>query len=334
MKRIKRFFKYLLIVLVSLELAFWILGYRPYTYVPFKVESTPENALSGDSILGFRLNPGSYQITLQDTLTFQAQHTAAGRRNIPGNPVESNKNEQIHFYGCSFTYGYGVNDGETFAALTQEAFPDHKIVNHAVMGYGTIQSYLQVLENKEIRANDLVVLCFSSEHFKRNVLSNAYRLHLKIGFENASVNLNQQMKGARFPYWNHCDSTPQFEQWENIYAHWPLREYSPGVNLLQSQVERFQDAQINEVGLTACLIERMAAKVSDLNGRFLVVCLDTNETTKKLQEQTNVPFWLNVGFDFNDQHLTNHPFDTHPNASGHRVIADKIIPFLASFVYE
>lgn len=334
MKWIKRIFKYLLITIVCFELALWVLGYRPYKYIHFKVKSEPSHAVTGDSLLGFRLNPGTYQVTLQDSLTFSAQHTANGRRFIPGHPEPGLEKGQIHFLGCSYTYGYGVNDEESFPALTQDHFKHLRILNHAVMGYGTSQSLLQIQEAREIRQNDLVVLCFSAEHFKRNVLSNAYRLHLKIGFENTEAAVKNYMKGARFPYVTAPDSAMRFEPWKEIYAHWSLREYSPGINLIQSQFELFQDRQVDEVAVTAYLMEEIAKEVTARQGRFLVVCLDTNENTKKLQNSVNFPYWLNLNFNFSNQDLTNYPYDSHPNAAGHIDIAEQLIPHLSALIDE
>lgn len=333
MKRIKTILKYTFIVAVCLELALWVLGFRPYRYIPFKVDATPENAILGDSLLGFKLNPGTFEITLQDSLVFKTTHTVTGQRHVP-HSNELNPKGQIHFYGCSYTYGYGVDDHESFPAIIQETFPKQTVFNHAVMGYGTGQSVIQVQNTEEIEANDLVLLCFSDAHFKRNVLSNAYRLHLKIGFENSAKKLKEVMTNARFPYRTTCQEKFKYESWENIYEHWPLREYSPGINFVQSQFERIVDNRLDEVAITACLIEEMAAAVGEKEATFLVVCLDSSEETKRLQDISKVPYWLNVNFDFADTTLTNHPYDQHANVIGNKTIATKLIPFVASFLNE
>jgi len=44
--------------------------------------------------------------------------------------------------GCSFTFGQGVNDQDTWPWLLQEQLPNYHVVNVAAMGYGTDQALL------------------------------------------------------------------------------------------------------------------------------------------------------------------------------------------------
>ncbi|MGO9274647.1 MAG: hypothetical protein ACLQOO_31195 [Terriglobia bacterium] len=44
--------------------------------------------------------------------------------------------------GCSFTFGFGLNDDDSWPWLLQEHLPDHDVVNVAAGGYGTDQALL------------------------------------------------------------------------------------------------------------------------------------------------------------------------------------------------
>lgn len=44
--------------------------------------------------------------------------------------------------GCSFTFGQGINDADTWPWLLQEQMPDYHVINVAAMGYGTDQALL------------------------------------------------------------------------------------------------------------------------------------------------------------------------------------------------
>ena len=44
--------------------------------------------------------------------------------------------------GCSFSFGQGINDSDTWPWLLQERLPDYHVVNVAAMGYGTDQALL------------------------------------------------------------------------------------------------------------------------------------------------------------------------------------------------
>jgi hypothetical protein len=81
--------------------------------------------------------------------------------------------------GCSFTEGYGVRDAETFTWRLNARYPDVRFENHAVSGYGTYQSLLQLermLRNEKPPA--LVIYGFIGDHGRRNVatLSRIQRL--------------------------------------------------------------------------------------------------------------------------------------------------------------
>lgn len=120
-KFLKRFLYYPVLVISCFEIALLLLGYRSYKTTLYKVETHPANAFIGDSLLGIQLNPGNYQITLNDSVTFHATHDINGKRVTVNQPNFNDK--QIVMLGCSFTYGYGVNDNETFTSLLQACKP-------------------------------------------------------------------------------------------------------------------------------------------------------------------------------------------------------------------
>ncbi len=73
---------------------------------------------------------------------------AAGRRVTPEQPAAPNL---VAFFGCSYTFGEGLNDGETFAWKTAEALgPRYQVVNFGFSGYGPHQ-FLAQLQAGELR---------------------------------------------------------------------------------------------------------------------------------------------------------------------------------------
>ena len=72
--------------------------------------------------------------------------------------------------GCSFTFGHGLNDEDTWPWLLQEHLPDVHVMNAGCMGYGTDQALLaaerRVLQSKgQMTA---VVLGFGDFQIERN----------------------------------------------------------------------------------------------------------------------------------------------------------------------
>src|SRR3989338_8740279 len=179
----RKFWKHSLIVLILLfptaEIAARIIGWKALWNTDYRVSSTPSTWIRGDSTLGFQLSPGSFSITLNKGLTFQTTHLSNGTRWVN---ASKNAQQAVHFFGCSFTYGYGVNDRETFVYLLQQEFPGWHFQNFAVPGYGTAQSVLSLEET--IRSGEIpkvAVLVYSAAHSERDAMAYSWRRALKIG---------------------------------------------------------------------------------------------------------------------------------------------------------
>src|SRR5271165_2787905 len=72
--------------------------------------------------------------------------------------------------GCSFTFGHGINDADTWPWLLQEQMPNYRVMNLGVMAYGTDQALLaaerQVLRSPQQTA--AVVLGLADFQIERN----------------------------------------------------------------------------------------------------------------------------------------------------------------------
>lgn len=328
-KKIKYYLFLLLIAIPCFELAARLLGVTPFHQVIYSVDSNPSGAFVGDDELGIKLNPGTYQITLNNELSFDAVHNARGERVINLNEKLDTLPE-ILLLGCSFTYGYGVDYDQTFAAIIQEAFPNYKVVNKGVPGYGTVQSYLQLKaylsKNKKPAA---ILLNFSTLHLDRNVLNNKYRKALYYGYaqSNSEINLNQSQ--AKFPYLRTENIKDiAYDSWGEIYNVLPLTQYSAAVNWIQCKIDERETA-VNAMHITGFLFDQMNTLSQENNVPFGIVNLDQNENLKEFfkSESIVIPY-LKAEFDFNDNRYTNAPIDDHPNEKGHYYLANKMIPFL------
>lgn len=81
---------------------------------------------------------------------FDAKYTfdRQGRRIVPVNPEKPLAD--LLLFGCSFTFGEGLSDEETWAwRLSQDLGPDWQVTNYSFFGYGA-QQMLGMLEEKEL----------------------------------------------------------------------------------------------------------------------------------------------------------------------------------------
>ncbi len=315
-------------IFVLLEVSLRLLGYKPYQHTDFKVTSNPPHAYTGHSSLGIQLNEGVFDIMVNEQLTFHATHLPGGQRKVSNET--SSSYSKVWMLGCSYTYGYGVGDEENFTALLQQQYPHINFKNAGVIGHGTVQALLLL---KEMLAQDrptLVLLNFSAYHFMRNTLSQQYRSHLKIGYSRASKTVQHQMASANFPFLTSCDDALQSVAWNNIYENWPGRESWAVVHAVQKTYDYLLDDIDHQIAVTACLMREIARLCDENEVAFQVVCLNHSPATDKLKTQVSDLPWLDVGYSFSDTTMTNHPYDDHPNAKGHRFIADRIDQYLAT----
>ncbi|MEL7223131.1 MAG: hypothetical protein AAGJ93_17535, partial [Bacteroidota bacterium] len=271
---------YPLMIFVCLEIALRILGYQHYQNDDYKVVSTPVNAFIGDPQMGIALNPGIYQIQLNEGLTFQTTHLENGTR-----LVKNRKNDtlQVLILGCSFTYGYGVDDEEHFSSLLQADFPDLGLQNAGVIGYGTLQSWMQLQEILETNPPETVLLHFSSYHFMRNTLSPQYRSNLKIGYQRSSQHIDNLMQSARFPYQLNCSDTIAYAHWTDMYDSWPGRDWLAAVNWIQTTKDQAAEDIAPQLAVTTCVMEEMQTLCNQKGVTFGVVCLDETAETISLK---------------------------------------------------
>lgn len=69
--------------------------------------------------------------------------------------------------GDSFTFGFGVNDDETWCARLNEKHPTLETVNMAQGGYGIDQAYLWYARDGDILAHDIHLFAFITADFDR-----------------------------------------------------------------------------------------------------------------------------------------------------------------------
>lgn len=164
------------VVAVAIVLiAFYGIGAWKHTPLRERVERQRATTRRSDVLfredprLGFANAPNVH--IAENTPYFDVVYTTDcdGNRVTP-NPA--NSRGRIIVLGCSFSFGYGVNDDQPFAYLLgSDYFPEYRVVNRSCMAYGTGQAYL-MLEEELARPERpaLVLYGFINGHVQRNYL--------------------------------------------------------------------------------------------------------------------------------------------------------------------
>jgi len=111
----------------------------------------------GDAVLGWRGKPGITRRFRRPQFDARIVHDAAGwRAPLPLAPPAAPR--RVLVLGDSFTWGWGVAQGEVYTDHLQRARPDAAIANRGVNGFGTAQEYLLLRQELAAGRVDLVLV--------------------------------------------------------------------------------------------------------------------------------------------------------------------------------
>jgi GDSL-like lipase/acylhydrolase family protein len=156
-------FVILLITLGTIELA---LQWLNLTYL--RLDDLSRLGYQHDAEIGWSPIPNSI-VSPSMPSTITVRHNSIGLRD---DELQHDSRPTILFLGDSFVWGFNVDNSERFTELLRPEFPDYRIVNAGVAGYGTDQAYLLARRIWDAVKPDIVVLMFCSENDRRDNSSN------------------------------------------------------------------------------------------------------------------------------------------------------------------
>lgn len=282
-----------------------------------------------DPLLGWRPVPdddwqsrkaGSFDARVHTNAQGLRGRAAAALIAAPGRP-------RIAVFGCSQTFGAGVEDDETYAALVADAL-DVEVLNFGVHGFGTDQQLLYFERDGVQYAPDVVVLGFASYHVERNL--QGFRFYAKPQFVRDGGVL--RLDGTPVPTPAELAVLPApdvpFPFLDRSLAlRWAWRR------VMWEQESRLYDPAGEGWAVTRALLERFERAVAAIGARFVVVNLDELEADVEpalagVAADRGFTF-VNVGPTFRWLRESGTwlrlPHDAHWGAAGHRVIADALV---------
>lgn len=136
-----------------------------------EVESPLSGSHHSDAYLGWTGKPNLRLRFRRPEFDALVEHDAEGWRQ-PAPPRPAVPTSRILVLGDSFTWGWGVSQGQVFTDLLQAALPATVAVyNRSVPGFGTAQEYLLLQRELAARVYDAVVLMFYMNDLSDNISS-------------------------------------------------------------------------------------------------------------------------------------------------------------------
>jgi hypothetical protein len=239
-----------LLALALVEGLLRLFGHQAFHFVPRADKRPVFN--EPDPVLGWRSKPGTYSIPRKDQPLAPRRVTILpdGSRATGTDATPS----ALVLLGCSFTFGEGVSDQDTYAWKLGEHLPGRGVRNFGTIGYGTYQSLL-LLERLLARGERpaWVLYGYMDNHEIRNVAHPLWTFWL-LNFSRSglvavpSVRLDAAGGLRRDP--------------PRSFPLWPLQDRLAVVNLL---AQAFLKREVQAVGDESSLVtERLIQQIAEL----------------------------------------------------------------------
>ena len=333
----------LLLVLASLAFALLLsegilrgLGKAPApAAAPIRVISTNGRFYAPDDELGYVQSPNREtrieRVEIPHPVQYTARTDQRGRRRT--GPEDSNGaagKPEIWIFGCSFTFGAGVEDDESYPWLLQQRLPGYAVRNYGVSGYGTLQSLL--LYRRELRESApprLAILAYAGFHDERNVMSiNTRRGWARWGrtWGWAQAPYLQWLGDGRFEM-----RTAQFYQ-----PVVPFVETSALANRLDRAIVKFQERrellEDHRADVSRYLVDEFEKASREHGVVFALGQLDQPQQMIEYARSRGIPA-ADLSVPKDDPEFTIEG-DGHPNAKGQRLIADRAEALIRSLTTD
>ena len=272
-----------------------------------------------DPALGYTHIPGHFIVTLGKDYSFSATNLPNTLRIT--HPLEtygeSTRKKEIWIFGCSYTYGWSLNDDETYPWLLQTRLPQYEIVNFGVSGYGTIHSLIQFREALKTRTPKAAILAYAGFHDVRNTF------------------LRERQKDVA--PWNKLgplvqpyarldrDGRLQYALAKVEFSEFPLMRTLALAHFVEMKYDQYEDRFFRSHAVSEKLVLEMARLACDHGIRFIVANIRDGQPMLDYARANAIPV-VDISVDLNQPE--NRSPDGHPSAIADKRYADSLEAFL------
>lgn len=232
----------------------------------------------------------------------------------------------INIYGCSFTFGDGLNDEETFSYILQGRLRQFNINNYGVSGYGILDIYEKIINT--IDTNTRIVIInyahFQSDRLPGSRYWNKYRC---MYLNNTQVNF--LMKHIHIPliFINQRNleyDTVLFKR----YIQLPLQDKLAIIEVLSRiYEEKIERITKNKLEISNKLIKKIKKLCVEKNILLVITNIDgyiqTEKDIKYFSKNSNF-IYLDFKVPNDNKKYNLYPDDGHPNALANQIFADSL----------
>lgn len=309
--------------LLLAEMGLRLMGLRPWSARGPDVTIEPGGRMTQPHpTRGYANRPGAFRVTFGDRGTAHCTHLPDGNRitRPPETYDYPSPGPAIWLFGCSVTYGWGLDDEESFPWQLQERLPEYDVQNFAVFGYGTVHSYLQLREALEERAPPaVVVLGYGAFHAERNTLLRGRRKQIA-----------RQASGSPRPQPYARLVTPgrvEYAVATPTYRPLPLMRYSALAHLLERQLDKLEERAARPELVARAIVSDFAGACRARGVTFVLAAVYPAEDM--LAHGRRMGFaTVDIAIDPTDPAMVGPRATSHPSAAAARLYAERLRAFL------
>lgn len=321
-----------------------IVGKLPHQKRDYLFTSSPKDCFVPSSIMGTRPNAGTYMVTINQHLVYRTTHVGFDSvstyrtcyEHIAGDTLPT-----VDFHGCSFTYGMGVDDTDTYPYLWAKAHPQYKVHNYGCPGYAPIEA-LMCLQNQKLHNNlpNAIIVNYLDMHDDRNMGTVDWRESVDEGFRNGmrravSPATIGKFGNCRFPYARLVGDSlaVSLTPLSKLYTNFPARDYLASIYLLEKTVNYYRYNHQKPLAVSGAVFKEIASFCKQNNITLLVTTMNDSDNTHQMQAYLSAQGieWVDISVDFSNPIYTNLPYDGHPSPTANKVFAEKLRNYLPRF---
>jgi len=251
---------------------------------------------------------------------------------------ERNDKKRVLVLGDSYTWGYGVENGERFTDYLEEMMPQWEVINAGVSGYGTDQELLLYRYEGKKYQPDIVMLLMFYNDYENNFSSEQYtynKPYFLLGKDGQTLTLENSpvpnsSLGQRVERYVEHDSFLLVR----IKSVWNLLSFILREAVFGPQKGTFGFARYHEtLGITHRLLDEVRHEVEASGSEFILLGYPVRRgITKHLNQYADTNgyqyLYLDPYFEAAGEEDLIIPNDLHWNKKGHELAARVIAAYL------
>ena len=253
----------ILAISITLEIVLRIIGYSPASVNPLSAFHEYDSKLGhrGKKLFVGQWKRPEFDVTIA--------HDSDGFRRQEFQKQASACQRNVFVFGDSFTWGWGVNQGEVFTDRMNRTMPAYCVYNYGINDTGTVVQYVafDTEVKKKVKPGDTVVVMFFKNDFDDN--TSGKKLHAEI------VNGQVLTQNSRKPFnsrgFNAIKGNSYFINFIDFKINWLKLVNSRKKEMKKAKLLTLLGEMDNRYIITKHFLKSFKETSADLNANLMVV---------------------------------------------------------------